>query len=177
MGIIAAKPRDSLNHMSIRPIIASDWPAIMAIQAQCYIELIPESLEVMQSKWQASPTTCLVVEQAQHVVAYALVHPWAKGNAPSLDTEIAHNESNSWYLHDMAISPAAQGMGLGKQLLEHVINQATQLSKNGIGLVAVQGAKGYWQQQGFLPEAPSESLNTALNTYPPDACYLYLTLD
>nr|WP_268921101.1 hypothetical protein [Shewanella vesiculosa] len=41
--------------MSIRPITANDWPAIMAIQAQCYVELTPESLEVMQSKWQTSP--------------------------------------------------------------------------------------------------------------------------
>ncbi|MCL1100037.1 GNAT family N-acetyltransferase [Shewanella saliphila] len=177
MGIIAAKPRDNLNDMSIRPIIASDWPAIMAIQAQCYIELTPESLAVMQSKWQASPTTCLVIEQAENIVAYALVHPWPQGDAPSLDTPITPIKSHSWYLHDMAISPAAQGMGLGKQLLEYVIYQATQLSKHGIGLVAVQGAKGYWQAQGFLPAAPSSALKAALKTYPVDACYLYLTLD
>lgn len=177
MGIIAPKIRNCLNDMSIRPITASDWPAIMAIQAQCYSELTPESLAVMQSKWQASPTTCLVIEQAKHIVAYALVHPWAQGDAPSLDTEIAYKESNSWYLHDMAISPAAQGMGLGKQLLKYVIRQATQLTKHGIGLVAVQGAKDYWQQHGFLLAAPSITLKTALNTYPADACYLYLTLN
>ncbi|MGX9460809.1 GNAT family N-acetyltransferase [Shewanella sp. A14] len=149
----------------------------MAIQAQCYVELTPESLSVMQSKWQASPTTCLVFEQNNTVLAYALVHPWPRGDVPSLDTEITkHNTTGSWYLHDMAISPRAQGMGVGKQLCAYIINQAKTSMANGIGLVAVQGAQTYWQQQGFKPESTSTKLTASLSSYPVGACYLYLSL-
>ncbi|MCL1159534.1 GNAT family N-acetyltransferase [Shewanella inventionis] len=162
--------------MLIRPICPTDWPSIMAIQAQCYLDLTPESLAVMQSKWQASPSTCLVVEQKQQVLAYALVHPWLRGDAPSLDSEISLQASSSWYLHDMAISPKAQGMGIGKQLITHILNQAHKLNIEGVGLVAVQGANTYWQQQGFKPHETSKKLTQSLTSYPADACYLYLDL-
>ncbi|MGI2174641.1 GNAT family N-acetyltransferase [Shewanella ulleungensis] len=148
----------------------------MAIQAQCYVELTPESLSVMQSKWLASPSTCVVFEQAQEVLAYALVHPWNRGDAPSLDSEISSQHSNSWYLHDMAIAPRAQGLGVGKQLLTHLLDQASALNIDGIGLVAVQGAHSYWLQQGFKPHATSPKLTQSLGTYPVGASYLYLTL-
>lgn len=163
--------------MSIRQITTTDWPAIMAIQAQCYVELTPESLGVMQSKWQASPTSCVVFEQQDNVLAYALVHPWLQGDAPSLDTEISGQiNADSWYLHDMAISPSAQGMGIGKKLFKHIVNQAKNLAVNGIGLVAVQGAHTYWLQQGFKPNTTSVKLTKSLDSYPAGACYLYLSL-
>jgi GNAT superfamily N-acetyltransferase len=165
------------SDMSIRPICSTDWPAIMAIQAQCYVELTPESLGVMQSKWRASPTSCLVFEQQGRVLAYALVHPWQRGDAPSLETDISGQiNANCWYLHDMAITPNAQGMGIGKQLFIYMVNQAKALAVNGIGLVAVQGAQTYWQPQGFKPDITSAKLTQSLNSYPDGACYLYLPL-
>lgn len=177
LSIITPSKLPRKNDMSIRPITANDWPAIMAIQAQCYVELTPESLEVMQSKWQTSPTSCVVFERQGNVLAYALVHPWQRGDAPSLNRELKGPiESNSWYLHDMAISPNAQGMGIGKQLFTYLINQAKTLMLNGIGLVAVQGAQTYWQQQGFKPEPTSAKLAQSLESYPTGACYLYLPL-
>jgi GNAT superfamily N-acetyltransferase len=166
-----------MNDMSIRPIYATDWPAIMAIQAQCYVELAPESLGVMQSKWRTSPTSCVVFERQGRVLAYALVHPWQRGDAPSLNTEISGQiDANCWYLHDMAIAPNAQGMGIGKQLFTYVVNQAKALTVKGIGLVAVQGAQTYWQQQGFKADITSAKLTQSLDSYPDGACYLYLPL-
>ncbi|GGQ33410.1 N-acetyltransferase [Shewanella litoralis] len=162
--------------MPIRPICLTDWSSIMTIQAQCYVELTPESLSVMQSKWLASPATCVVFEQAQQVLAYALVHPWTPGDAPSLAIEITTQDVNSWYLHDMAIAPNAQGLGIGKQLLTHILNQGRALDIDGIGLVAVQDAHSYWLQQGFKPHATSTKLTQSLSSYPANACYLYLTL-
>ncbi|WP_164839101.1 GNAT family N-acetyltransferase [Shewanella livingstonensis] len=166
-----------LTDMPIRPINPTDWPAIMAIQAQCYVELAPESLGVMQSKWRASPTSCVVFEHQGSVLAYTLVHPWPRGDAPSLETEISdQSNANCWYLHDMAISPSAQGMGIGKQLFTYLVEQAKTLTVNGIGLVAVQGAQTYWQQRGFKTDITSVKLTESLNSYPDGACYLYLAL-
>jgi len=163
--------------MPIRSICNTDWPEIMAIQNQCYLEFISESLVVMQSKWLTSPTTCTVFEDDNRILAYALTHPWQRGDAPSLDSELTDiAPANCLYLHDMAISPEAQGMGLGKLLLSNIISIARQLTLDGIGLVAVQGAQTYWQQRGFMPAAPSNTLLQSLNSYPPGACYLYLPL-
>ncbi|QDE32223.1 MULTISPECIES: GNAT family N-acetyltransferase [Shewanella] len=163
--------------MPIRLITTTDWPAIMAIQAQCYVELTPESLSVMQSKWQTSPSSCWVFEHNNQMLAYALVHPWRQGDAPSLDTEInGQINADSWYLHDMAISPSAQGMGIGKKLFNYIVKQAKTLAVNGIGLVAVQGAHTYWQKQGFKPDSTSVKLTKSLDSYPAGACYLYLSL-
>ena len=161
--------------MLVRPIVQSDWPAIMEIQTQCYLELTPESLAVMQSKWLLSPDTCLVFEKQNTILAYVLTHPWQYGDAPSLGTELTSiNSSNCLYLHDMAISPNSQKMGLGKQLFEQIVIRAKQGNYSGIGLVAVQGAQTYWQRQGFRPNSPSKKLT--LSSYPTGACYLYLSL-
>ena len=76
----------------------------------------------------------------------------------------------------MAISPSAQGMGIGKKLFNYIVNQAEILAINGIGLVAVQGAHTYWLHQGFTPNTTSAKLTKSLDSDPVGACYLYLSL-
>ncbi|UJF21584.1 GNAT family N-acetyltransferase [Shewanella sp. OMA3-2] len=162
--------------MKIRQITVKDWPAIMAIQASCYHDINPESLEVMQSKWQRSPQSCLVLEHHNQIVAYILCHPWLKGDAPKLNTILTVvNDTQSLYIHDMAVSPAAQGLGIAKQLVNHIILTSVELGFFGIGLVAIQGAGEFWQRFGFKPLTDiSPTLLTSLASYNHDACYLFL---
>lgn len=161
--------------MKIRPITAEDWPAIMIIQANCYHDINPESLEVMQSKWQASPQSCLVLEHNDQIVAYILCHPWPKGDAPKLNTILTViNDTHSLYIHDMAVSPTAQGLGVAKQLVNHTILVSVEQGFSGIGLVAIQGASEFWQRFGFTPfNNISSTLFTSLASYNDDACYLF----
>ncbi|HAY93281.1 MAG TPA: N-acetyltransferase, partial [Shewanella sp.] len=48
--------------MLLRAITPEDWDAILAIQDECYSQLDPEPLHVLQSKWQVSPQSCFVFE-------------------------------------------------------------------------------------------------------------------
>lgn len=164
--------------MKIRQITPKDWPAIMIIQANCYHDINPEPLEVMQSKWHASPKNSLVLEYNNQIVAYILCHPWPKGDAPKLNSILtATHDTQSLYIHDMAVSPSAQGLGVAKQLVNHTIHASAEQGFYGIGLVAIQGASEFWQRYGFKPfNDVSPALLTSLASYNDDACYLFFNV-
>ena len=164
--------------MIIRSITEQDWPQIMAIQAACYTEVTPEPLSAMRSKWLASADTCWVIENSLQVCGYALSHPWYKGQAAKLNIETpAQVNGDCLYLHDMAISPEAQGSGAGKMLMTQLINHSKTLNVLGIGLVAVQGANTYWQRFGFKQSSDTQPLLQSLQGYPQDTVYLWLDIN
>ncbi|MDR8524910.1 GNAT family N-acetyltransferase [Shewanella fidelis] len=159
--------------MNLRPITHADWPQILDIQLECYPQIEPESLEVLQSKWQASPDSCFVIELDNNIIGYCLAHPWLLDNPPSLEQQLSQIEqANTLYLHDIALSAKAQGKGAGKQALANLINFANSNHFANISLVAVQGAHHYWGKQGFITKAISKDLSA----YPADARYMVYTL-
>ncbi|MEZ9197537.1 GNAT family N-acetyltransferase [Shewanella sp. 10N.286.54.B9] len=159
--------------MKLRSIEASDWPSILEIQLECYPQIEPESLAVLQSKWLASPQSCFSLELNQQVVGYCLAHPWIINNPPTLEQELGSiTASDTLYLHDIALSAKAQGKGAGRLILDRLKLFAVQDKYNSISLVAVQGADRYWQQQGFS----ERKIEKDLSGYPADACYMVYTL-
>ncbi|ABV86242.1 GNAT family N-acetyltransferase [Shewanella pealeana] len=159
--------------MKIRPIQASDWPHILEIQLECYPQIEPESLSVLQSKWQASPDTCFVIESQSVVIGYCLAHPWLKDSPPSLEQVLANIDSpDTLYLHDIALSSLSQGKGAGRQVLTALMNLALSKGYPSISLVAVQGAHHYWAKQGF----EIKKIDKDLSGYTDDACYMVYTL-
>lgn len=159
--------------MKLRNIESADWPAILEIQLECYPQIEPESLQVLQSKWLASPQSCFGLELNNQVVGYCLAHPWVANNPPSLEQQLsAIKAANTLYLHDIALSANAQGKGAGGLILGKLKQFALQHGYATISLVAVQGADRYWQQQGFKIHA----IDKDLSGYPSDACYMIYTL-
>ena len=159
--------------MKLRQIETSDWPSILEIQLECYPQIEPESLAVLQSKWLASPQSCFSLELNQQVVGYCLAHPWIINNPPTLEQELdSITASDTLYLHDIALSAKAQGKGAGRLVLDRLKQFAVQDKYSSISLVAVQGADRYWQQQGFTVQ----KIDKDLSDYPDDACYMVYTL-
>ena len=159
--------------MHLRNIDSGDWASILLIQEECYPEIAPESLSVLQSKWQLSPRSCFVIEADKLVVGYCLAHPWTLGSPPSLEQVVSPvKQADTLYLHDIALSADAQGKGAGRAVFEKLVTLARQLSFNSISLVAVQGASSYWKKQGFV----LQSIDKSLETYTADACYMVLKL-
>ena len=70
--------------ITIRTIRTPDWPAIMAIQHECYHQFQPEPLEVMQNKTELAPASCWVAERQGKVLGYLLCHPWRAHQPPPL---------------------------------------------------------------------------------------------
>lgn len=166
--------------LQIRTINSADWPAIMATQQECYVDIAPEPLEVMQSKWHVAPKWCFVIEEDKKILGYVLAHPWQKGCAPKLDVVLDEEtpqvtDADCLYLHDMAISPDAQGKGVAGRLISHLLSLFKNDDYKGIGLIAIQNAASFWQHQGFKPfEQLSKTLAQSLSSYTDDACYLFM---
>ena len=159
--------------MKLRQIQPLDWENILAIQLECYPQIEPESLDVLQSKWHASPESCFVIEAQSQVIGYCLAHPWTLDIPPSLEQvllDISH--ANTLYLHDIALSSKAQGKGAGRRVLSKLVYFAASHNYPTISLVAVQGAHRYWAKQGFK----SKDIDKDLSSYTKDACYMVYTL-
>lgn len=143
--------------MEIRTISEQDWPAILNVQSDVYIEVPPEELEVLQCKQKRSPESCFVCDVKGEIKAYLIAHSWNQDSAPKLHKLLASGtEGDRLYLHDMAVSAQAGGMGLGRRLVESLLRQAKEKGYRDVRLVAVQGSTGFWEKMGFsaLPNMP-----------------------
>ena len=138
--------------MPIGPISEVTWSEIVAVQAEAYSEIEPESLEVLKSMWLRSPECCFVYEKSGRVVGYLLAHSWNSEMPPKLYRPLPiGTEGTILFLHDLAISSSAAGQGVGKELAEHFINVAHGLGFQQIMLVSIQDSVGFWKKQGFTP--------------------------
>lgn len=148
----------------IRTVTDSDWPQIMAIQSQVYYDVTPEPLAVMRDKWLRSPDLCFVYcakDNPEQVGGYLLAHTWAGTSLPKLGQLLPQNDEEEFvFLHDLAISSAYQGQGVGPKLVNHLMTRAACLDWNEFRLVSVQGSAAFWQRFGFK----ASQLNAA-------ACY------
>lgn len=160
-----------LMSVDIRPAHDLDMDAIMAIQQQCYHAIEPESREAMTSKLGMTGQRSLVAVIGDQVIGYLLCHPWSLYDIPPLDC--IHPEPASGvaclYLHDLAISPAARGLGAARTLVEQAIDNARGLP---LALTAIQQSSRFWKQHGFQTATCNLPQHDQLAGYGPDACYM-----
>ena len=144
--------------MSITPISEAAWPGILKVQDEAYTGVAPEELDVLKSKWQASPQTCFVFQLPNnHIGGYLLAHPWDAPQPPKLfEQHTPPSSGHGLYLHDLAVSQHSRGLGIGKQLATEFLNVARALKFKRVLLVAVQGSEGFWSGLGFTEEAESQ---------------------
>ncbi|KXO12990.1 GCN5-related N-acetyltransferase [Moritella sp. JT01] len=137
--------------MSIRTIKETDWDAIMQIQSDAYASHLHEDLTVLKSKWTASPTSCFVfTNRDSRVLGYLLAHPWSGEQAPKLGEAVVIDTSYSEvYLHDLAISGDARGLGIARQLILHFIIAMQNFGCQRLLLTAVQDSASFWHLYGF----------------------------
>jgi ribosomal protein S18 acetylase RimI-like enzyme len=113
----------------------------------------------LQNKHLLGADTCLVILHNQQLVGYCLAHPWKQGLSIDLEQRLSPlAEPDCLYLHDIAILPQAQGLGIGKQVLSRLVDSAQRLGLKSLCLVAVQGAQSYWAKQGFSRQDGTQSL-------------------
>ncbi|MGJ8682857.1 GNAT family N-acetyltransferase [Paraglaciecola sp.] len=137
--------------MKIQQIEENNWSGILGIQNEAYQDVAPEELDVLKSKQSASPETCFVcVSNQGDFLGYLLAHPWSGAKPPKLFELLPHIEnSDSLYLHDMAVSSSSKGLGIGRLMMAELIKIALQKGFKKITLVAVQGADSYWSLLDF----------------------------
>lgn len=157
--------------MLIRPMTLTDLPGVLAVQQRCYAPAFHEPAVAFASKLSGSPGTCWVATRAPgtsveaDVQAYLVCLPVDADSLPALHAPRWHPPASAQalYLHDLAVSPAAQGQALAPRLVAQAREQAREMGLSQMVLVAVQGSEGFWQRQGFaerpLPEGtPADKL-------------------
>lgn len=133
-----------------RPAQPVDVPAISDVAAIVHPGL-PERDVVFAERIVLSPEGCHVLEDGTRIVGYMLSHPWIRGAPPSLDTLLRAipDDADCWYLHDIALMPAARGSGAARSIATQLEEQARRRSFPAMALVAVGDAAPLWRKLGF----------------------------
>lgn len=153
-----------------------DLPDVLRIAAQVHPDY-PEHADVFIERQQLYSQGCWVRQHGTHLYGYLLSHPWLLGHPPALNTKLhtLPDKADSYYLHDIALLPAARGSGAASQIIAQLCSQALAENLTTLSLVAVNQSTDFWQRHAFQP---ANHLVPAgkLHSYSRDACYLVRTV-
>ncbi len=154
----------STGRATWRQMTPADLLAVERVGAQVHASL-PESAEVAAERLRLFPEGCLVTASG-----YVIAHPCRLGEPPALNSLLGAlpDEANALHLHDVALLPAARGLGLGGAALRRVMAIAARREFAHVTLVAVHGTPPYWARSGFVV-APA---TVAVASYGADARYM-----
>src|SRR5690606_35391597 len=144
--------------MNIRAMKESDLPQVIEVQRQTFTQDLREDYDVFLDRFQRFGEHFLVLEDDALVVGYALAFPWALGDSPVNNQKfpLVLATANCFYIHDMAILPSHQGLGLGQVMLERIEQKARALGFDRLSLVSVEQSGDYWDEAGFTALALSK---------------------
>jgi predicted N-acetyltransferase YhbS len=156
----AAPPRamrDVSALVAVRVAGASDLDAVMQLQAACHPPALHESASCLASILAHGASH--VAHDSGGVLAYALVHP---GTAAALGAVVpppsaARERERCVFLHDVAVSPAAQRTGLARLLVHAVLARAEAAGAAEAHLVALPGTAALWARFRFQPCAADDA--------------------
>lgn len=134
----------------IRPMIAEDLNAVLAVQADAYDDHFHESSEVIAARLGACANTAWVAEKSGDVCAYLVAYKSHMGKVTALNAIFAHvTDPDCLYLHDLAIAQRARGAGLARQLLMAAEKCVDEQKLMQLALISVQDSKAFWSGFGF----------------------------
>ncbi|GGA69733.1 N-acetyltransferase [Nitratireductor aestuarii] len=135
---------------------------------------LPEDRDVLAEKLKLHPEGCFILSNSADgtTLGYLFSHPWKAADAPDLDRLIGElPEPEVYYIHDIALLPAARGLRAGHTASRMIEAHARELGFERMALVSVNNSTGFWVQQGFrIFQVPE--LAAKLETYGCDAVYM-----
>jgi len=152
------------------PILAPMAPRhlsqALTLQSQIYPPFLVEPEAAFASRLAVAAPYSLVATRGEALVAYLLAHGWPQGAPPPvgavLDPAV---RGDALFLHDLAVSPAARGSGVGRALVDHAIARAAADGLRRAELIAVEGAASFWAGLGFAPGEVSAALAAKVAGY------------
>lgn len=163
----------------VRPLVASDLPALLRIQQLCYAPDLIESAQVYANRL-ASPLNCsLVSERDGQLCGYLAAYLSGEGRVTPLHGDFTGqlDAADTLYLHDVAVRPACAGQGIAQALLERLWAQGRGAGLRTSALVSVQGSRDYWARHGYVVRQLRDSDECArLRTYGQAAVYMVRSL-
>ncbi len=141
-----------------------DHKALGAIQREAYPAHLRESFATLVRKASVAPEFCFVCEEALSgtVCAYLIAYPASPAHLSMLDVAAKCGEGGeSWYIHDMSVSPRFQGNALGKRLFLHALREVWERGFRQSHLIAIARAVPFWKKFGYIAEeVPPEAAAT-----------------
>ncbi|MDR6235058.1 GNAT family N-acetyltransferase [Pseudomonas oryzihabitans] len=165
---------------SIRPLRPADLSAVLLIQAANYPADLLEDRAFYANRLALAPEHCWAATDAQgQLQGYLIAYPWDDGLPPVLGVRLEQlpHPASTWFLHDCAVHPDAQGQGVAGRLYRHAQRQARQARLARGRLVSLPGAIGYWQRHHYQPLPADAALSAKLAGYGAGACLMQLSLE
>lgn len=161
-----------------RPMLMADTIKVCAIGDEVHAAY-PESDEVFLERWQLWPRGCHVLESTVGIIGYCVSHPWRRRHPPELNVPLgALPESpETYYVHDVALLPAARGLGAGAALTAKLETHARALGLTEMALIAVYDAQHYWARHDFRPVLDDPALTAKTASYSTGATYMERRLE
>ncbi|HWK42900.1 MAG TPA: GNAT family N-acetyltransferase [Croceibacterium sp.] len=110
-----------------------------------------EPSSVYAERLELYPAGCFVLEHQDAIAGYLVSHPWLRESSPALGQPLGAipGDTDTYYLHDIALLPVARGTGAGRGAIALIKAQALTGGFPDITLTAVNGADRFWAAQGF----------------------------
>lgn len=151
--------------MHWRALTTFDLPAVEAIAGQVHPNF-PEDAAVFAERQRLYPDGTQLLELDGKPSGYILSHPWRFAQLPALNALLGElpADADTYYLHDLALLPAARGTGAAAMIVGDMLRRARAAGFTNVSLVAVNGSLPFWYKHGFRVEVRSD-LADKLNSY------------
>jgi ribosomal protein S18 acetylase RimI-like enzyme len=169
------KNRDDQDALiKVRPMGMADLSYVLEIQAVCYTEIVPESLESFVAKLMAAPASCFIATIEKRTVGYLVAVPSNFAHPPLLDQTYCRlpAQPDCLHLHDLAVMPAARATGAGRLLVDAFFTHLRESELPRASLIAIQDSAPYWQRHGFQAVSLGDLLQTKLASYGQNVQYM-----
>jgi GNAT superfamily N-acetyltransferase len=137
----------------VRPMLETDIPAVMQIQAECYPSSMLELEEIFRARLALTPATCWIWSStSQGATAYLFSYPSNKDAVTPLGAQFKlAATADCLYLHDLAVAPGARGQRAGNALVAAALDHARAGGLEWSALVSVQQSQAFWSGLGYTP--------------------------
>jgi GNAT superfamily N-acetyltransferase len=151
--------------MHWRGLTALDLPDVEAIAAKVHPDF-PEDMAVFAERQRLYPEGTRLLELDGVPAGYILSHPWRFKALPELNALLGAipDDADTYYLHDLALLPAARGTGAAAMIVGDILRHARAAGLASVSLVAVNGSLPFWYKHGFRALKAPE-LDDKLNSY------------
>ena len=118
-------------------MVQADLDPVKALSDRIHPGLV-ERREVFADRLDVFPAGCLVLVAGGEIAGYGVSHPAKLRDPPHLDRLLGslRPDADSYYLHDVALSPEQRGTGRAGEGVERLLSVAAVLPRHGadIGL-------------------------------------------
>lgn len=138
---------------------------------------LPEDAEVFAERLMLHPGGCRMLMQHSGPAGYVVSHPWHFGACPALNTLIGTipADSDTYYIHDLALLPQARGTGAGAAIVAALKVHARAFGMKTLSLVAIGASAPFWGRQGFA-EVSHPAATAKLASYGDTARFMACTI-